>query len=93
MTISAMQTLFSAALHISRMKTPERERRAPIKRRQMKRVHEAAAHDRWFRAQVAESLREADDPATAMIAHERVMAEMKAAVDRLAGKKSRRRAR
>src|SRR5438270_12106988 len=29
----------------------------------MKRAHEAAAHDRWFRVQVGEALREADDSA------------------------------
>jgi len=46
----------------------------------MKRTHEAAAHDRWFRSQVEEALREADDPATVSIPHEQVMAEMRAAI-------------
>ena len=59
----------------------------------MKRAHEAAAHDRWFRAQVEEALQEADDPATVSIPHEQVMAEMKAAIDRAATNKSGRRAR
>jgi hypothetical protein len=59
----------------------------------MKRAHEAAAHDRWFRSQVEEALREADDPATASIPHEQVMAELKATIDRVARKTSGRRAR
>src|ERR1700689_3206261 len=44
----------------------------------LKRAHEAAAHDRWFRAQVEQGLREANDPATVMLPHARVMTEMKA---------------
>jgi hypothetical protein len=59
----------------------------------MKRAHEAAARDRWFRSQVEEALREADDPSTLSIPHEQVMAEMKAAIDRAARKTSGRRAR
>jgi hypothetical protein len=59
----------------------------------MKRAHEAAAHDRWFRAQVEEGLREADDPAIAGIPHEQVMAEMKAAIDRTATRPAGKRAR
>jgi hypothetical protein len=65
----------------------------------MKRAHEAVAHDRWFRAQVEEGLREVADPATLLLPHEQVMAEMKATIDRvtaekrLAGKKSSKRAR
>ncbi len=53
----------------------------------MKRAHEAAAHDRWFRAQVEQGLREANDPATVMLPHARVMTEMKATIDRIAAKK------
>ena len=59
----------------------------------MKRAHEAAAHDRWFRSEVEEALREADDPATVVIPHEQVMAEMKATIDRAATKTSGKRAR
>ena len=59
----------------------------------MKRAHEAAAHDRWFRSQVEEALREVDDPATVVIPHEQVMAEMKATIDRAATKTSGRRGR
>jgi hypothetical protein len=59
----------------------------------MKRAHEAAAHDRWFRAQVEEALRAAEDPATIGIQHEQVMAEMKAAIDRTAARPTGKRAR
>ncbi len=59
----------------------------------MKRAHEAAAHDRWFRAQIEESLREADDPATITLPHEQVMAEVKTAIDRVVAEKSSGRAR
>ncbi len=59
----------------------------------MKHAHEAAAHDRWFRSQVEEALREADDPATVTIPHEEVTAEMKAIIDRTAAKTSGGRAR
>jgi hypothetical protein len=52
----------------------------------MKRAHEAAAHDRWFRAQVEEGLREADEPGAVTLPHEQVMAEMKAAIERVAAK-------
>jgi hypothetical protein len=52
----------------------------------MKHAHEAAAHDRWFRAQVEEGLREADDPAAVTLPHEQVMAEMKATIHRVAAK-------
>ena len=59
----------------------------------LKRAHEAAAHDRWFRAQLEEALREADDTATVSIPHEQVMAEMKAVIARATPKKNGRRAR
>jgi len=65
----------------------------PDRSEAMKRAHEAAAHDRWFRAQVEEALREADDPATVSIPHEQVMTEMKAIINRAAPKTSGRRAR
>jgi hypothetical protein len=65
----------------------------PDRSEALKRAHQAAAHDGWFRAQVEQALREADDPATVGIPHEQVMAEMKAAIDRAATKTSGRRAR
>jgi hypothetical protein len=65
----------------------------PDRSEALKRAHEAAAHDRWFRAQVEEALREANDPATVGIPHEEVMGDMKAAIDRAASKTSSRRAR
>ena len=36
----------------------------------LKRAHAAAGHDKWFRAQVAEAVKEADDPATEWVSHE-----------------------
>ncbi len=58
-------------------------RRRPDRAAALKRAHEAAAHDRWFRTQLQEAIREADDPATVMIPHETVMAEVSAVIDRL----------
>ena len=43
----------------------------------MKRAHEAAAYDKWFRAQVQASI---DDPRPS-IPHEQVMADMQALID------------
>ena len=65
----------------------------PDRSEALKRAHEAAAHDRWFRAQLEEALREADEPGTVSIPHEQVMAEMKAAINAAATKKNSRRAR
>jgi len=65
----------------------------PDRSEALKRAHEAAAHDRWFRAQLEEALREADEPGTVSIPHEQVMAEVKAAIDGAATKKNSRRAR
>jgi len=50
--------------HIKRADTSERMRKA----------HEAAAHDAWFRAQVAHGLQEADDPKTQWVSNEAVKA-------------------
>lgn len=36
----------------------------------MRRTHEAAAHDKWFRTQVEQAIVEADDPSTAWVSHE-----------------------
>jgi hypothetical protein len=41
----------------------------------MRRAHEAAAHDQWFRAEVAQALVEADDPATQWVANEQAKVE------------------
>ncbi|TAM46053.1 MAG: hypothetical protein EPN61_05605 [Burkholderiaceae bacterium] len=49
----------------------------------MKRAHEAAAHDAWFRAQVDAGIKEADDPATKWISHEDSMARMHKHLDQL----------
>ena len=38
----------------------------------MRHAHEAAAHDKWFRAQVEQALTEADDPATVWLSNEEV---------------------
>lgn len=46
----------------------------------MRRAHEAAEHDRWFREQVQAAL---DDPSPG-IPHEAVMADLEATLDRLA---------
>lgn len=42
----------------------------------MKRAHEAAAHDAWFRAEVEAGIKEANDPATEWVPHAKVMADL-----------------
>lgn len=41
----------------------------------LKRAHAAAAHDKWFREQVAQAIKEADDPATEWVSNDAVKAE------------------
>lgn len=48
----------------------------PDRAEALRRAHEAAAHDRWFRGQVEEALREADDPNTEWIPHDVVKQDM-----------------
>lgn len=40
----------------------------------MRRAHEAAAHDKWFREQVEQGIKEADDPNTQWVSHEEAKA-------------------
>lgn len=47
-------------------------RRRPDRAEALRRAHEAAEHDKWFREQVEVGLREADDPDTVWIPHEEV---------------------
>ncbi len=42
----------------------------PDRAEAMRRAHEAAAHDKWFRVQVEEAINEADDPRTEWVSHE-----------------------
>lgn len=42
----------------------------PDRAEAMKRAHEAAEHDRWFREEVAKALQEADDPTTRWVSHD-----------------------
>ena len=50
----------------------------PDRAEALKRAHEAAEHDRWFRGQVGIGLREADDPNTVWISNEDANKEMDA---------------
>jgi hypothetical protein len=47
-------------------------RRRPDTSERQRRAHEAAAHDAWFRSEVEQALREADDPATEWASNEDV---------------------
>lgn len=49
----------------------------------LKRAHEAAAYDAWFRAEVEAGLKEADDPDTQWVSHDDAMARMHQRLDRL----------
>ena len=50
----------------------------------MRETFDAAAHDRAFRADVEAALREADDPATKWVPHDKVMAKLDRKVAKLA---------
>ena len=50
----------------------------------MRETFDAAAYDRAFRADVEAALREADDPATKWVAHDKVMAKLDRKVAKLA---------
>lgn len=45
-------------------------RRRPDRSKAMKQAHEAVEYDKWFRAQVAQGIAEADDPNTQWVTHE-----------------------
>lgn len=49
----------------------------------MKRAHEAAAYDAWFRAQVDAGIKEADDPATQWVSNEDAEASMERLLTRI----------
>jgi hypothetical protein len=49
-------------------------RTRPDSAAKLKSAHEAAAHDKWFREQVAQGLKEADDPATEWVTNEEAKA-------------------
>lgn len=55
--------------------TAKAHHKRPDRAEAMKRMHEAAEYDAWFRAQVQEALDEADKPDAVFIPHEQVMAE------------------
>lgn len=48
----------------------------PDRAEALRRAHEAAAHDRWFREQVEIALQEADDPNAEWVSHEVVKQDM-----------------
>lgn len=48
----------------------------PDKSAMLKATHEAAAYDKWFRAQVEEAVNEADDPNTVWVPHAVVKEDM-----------------
>lgn len=74
-----METLVSylKAVGISRFEvdaanyTPEggKDHSRPDRAEALRRAHEAAAYDNWFREQVGEAIREADDPATVWVSN------------------------
>ena len=55
-------------------KTEIQTRTRPDQSEAMRKTHEAAEYDRWFRARVDQSLLLADDPATKWVSHETVQA-------------------
>ena len=63
--------------------------RRPDRSAALKRAHQTAAYDQWFRAEVAQALKEADDPNTKWRTTEEVMAGIDAKLDSLKKKKKR----
>lgn len=63
------------ATHFSPMSLEGNKSREAAAER-LRRTHEAAAHDKWFREQVEQALKEADDPITEWVPHEAVKADM-----------------
>jgi hypothetical protein len=53
-------------------KAAQEARRRPDTAERQRRAHEAAAHDAWFRAEVRQAIREADDPNAVWISQEDV---------------------
>jgi hypothetical protein len=48
----------------------------PDTKQRLAATKEAVAHDKWFREQVEEGIRQADDPNTVMVPHEEVVKDM-----------------
>ncbi len=69
-TLGLVVGVFDVAGWNQKQKSTVRTR--PDRTEALKRTHEAAEHDKWFRAQVEEAIREADDPNTKWVAHEDV---------------------
>jgi hypothetical protein len=64
----------------------KRQHKRPDRAEALKRAHEAAEHDAWFREQVQSSLDEADRPDAVLAPHAAVMADLKAHLDGLAAR-------
>lgn len=54
---------------------PLQANKRPDRAAALRRAHEAAEHDQWFRAEVQAAVIEADDPATQWISHDEAKAE------------------
>ena len=67
-------------------KAAERPRR-PDRSAALKHAHKAAAYDQWFRGEVAQALKEGDDPTTRWRTSEEVMASVEAKLATLKKKK------
>jgi hypothetical protein len=50
-------------------------RRRPDTAERQRRAHEAAAYDAWFRAEIKQALKEADDPNTVWVTNDEIKAE------------------
>lgn len=61
-------------------------RKRPDRAEALRRAHEAAEHDKWFREQVEIGVKEADDPNAKWIPHKEVMAKLDARIARLKGR-------
>lgn len=71
-TLGLSRYTVDASNYASVMATPAAR---PDSAERLKRAHEAAEHDRWFREQIAQALQEADDPDTRWISQDEMKAQ------------------
>ncbi len=68
--------------------TAKATHKRPDRAEALKKAHEAAEHDRWFREEVQKALAEADAPGATFTPHEVAMAEVKAHLDAVVAARS-----
>lgn len=75
-SLDSVNSFLRTRIHLAQYDVDSRSYQAPTRTARdessaarLKRMHEAAAYDAWFRAQVDEAVKEADDPSTLWISN------------------------